>query len=396
MDGKNFARLSDEKFDLVMNDSTFPGSSGSSALYTVDHFRACRRRLDDGGLFSCWVPLDLRPGELRMILASFQRVFPHCSLWVASNCVNKHALILGSLERMRISFARVRAAMSRPDVAADLKAVAIHDVYDLLDCHVCDAEAIRRMTRDDPPNTDDRPRLEFSCALPRPGMGALWRVLAMLVGHRRPVTPHVANFADPAADRAELGRRFRATRHVFQAQIAQIVGDPPVRRRQFQLALAAHPAEAHVMSCEAELRQEIEDLIAAVARPPHSDRLVLRLADKLYVASRYAEAAPLYEKLAEAARPAAPAVLIHLAEIRHRIGYPEEAERLLRRCLSIWPDSADAHDRLAGICLRTGRRDQARRHLTEAIRLDPTNNVYRAHLKALDAAGRAKTPAPPP
>lgn len=48
MDGKNFALLSGEKFDLIMNDSIFPGSSGSSALYTYDHFLHCRQRLAKG------------------------------------------------------------------------------------------------------------------------------------------------------------------------------------------------------------------------------------------------------------------------------------------------------------------------------------------------------------
>jgi spermidine synthase len=73
MDGKNFALLTGEKFDIIMNDSVFPGSRGSSALYTYDHFRNCRERLAPGGFLSCWVPLDLRPSELNMILAASRR-----------------------------------------------------------------------------------------------------------------------------------------------------------------------------------------------------------------------------------------------------------------------------------------------------------------------------------
>jgi spermidine synthase len=40
MDGKNFIKLTKEKFDVIMNDSTYPGTTGSSALYTYDHFQA--------------------------------------------------------------------------------------------------------------------------------------------------------------------------------------------------------------------------------------------------------------------------------------------------------------------------------------------------------------------
>ena len=59
MDGKNFIKMTEEKFDVIMNDSTYPGTTGSSALYTYDHFKACRDRLKPKGVLSCWVPLDL-------------------------------------------------------------------------------------------------------------------------------------------------------------------------------------------------------------------------------------------------------------------------------------------------------------------------------------------------
>ena len=45
MDGKNFIKLTNEKFDVIMNDSTYPGTTGSSALYTYDHFKACHDHL---------------------------------------------------------------------------------------------------------------------------------------------------------------------------------------------------------------------------------------------------------------------------------------------------------------------------------------------------------------
>jgi hypothetical protein len=68
MDGKNFVKLTDEKFDVIMNDSTYPGTTGSSALYTYDHFRQCREHLEPGGVLSCWVPLDLRPDDFAIIV----------------------------------------------------------------------------------------------------------------------------------------------------------------------------------------------------------------------------------------------------------------------------------------------------------------------------------------
>lgn len=378
MDGKNFALLSGRKFDIVMNDSIFPGSCGSSALYTIDHFRKCRERLAEGGLFSCWVPLDLRPRELRMILRSFQAVFPHISVWVASNTLNKQGLILGSLTPLQIDFRRLKALLERPDVRAELEAVAIPDVYDFLDCHMCDAAAIRQMVERDPINSDNRPRLEFSCALRIPWQLRLRQTLAMLTAYRSPITPSVVHFEDDARDRRELQRRFESTTHLFRAQVAQLAGLPKMRRQELDLAYQLSPNDPQAKSCEAELEGEIQDLqhLYAQTRLP---TFAVRLADKLFVALRYEEAAPLYDRRLSQRPPPVASVFAHLAEIRFHFGDAKEAEHLLRQGLGYWPGSAEIHDLLGGVCWQSGRKDEARRHSAEAVRLDPGNPLFQEH-----------------
>jgi spermidine synthase len=379
MDAKNFAFLSRETFDIIMNDSVYPGSSGSSALYTIDHFRNCRQRLAPGGLFSCWVPLDLRPSELSMILKSFQEVFPNTSFWVASNCVNKHGLILGSLAPLQIDFARLKTLVNRPAIKADLAAIEIHDVYDFLDCHRCNQTALRKMVASTPINSDNRPRLEFSCANRAPSDVCLRQVLAMLTSFQSPIAPALVNLTEEKVDRAELARRFEATAHVFRAQVAQLAGLPKVRRNELDLALRVNPGEAHVRSCEEELRRDIRDLRRTLADWPNNRVFLQRLAIKLYLALRYEEAESLYMQLIQTSPPPADTAFVHLAEIQFNLGKVVRAETTLRRCLVAWPDSAEAHDRLAGICFRTGRFPEADYHIEQALRLDPDNPVYQQH-----------------
>ncbi|RME91475.1 MAG: hypothetical protein D6766_11835 [Verrucomicrobia bacterium] len=393
MDGKNFMRLTDEKFDVIMNDSIYPGSSGSSALYTVDHFRACRERLREGGLFSCWVPLDLRPDELRMILRSFLEVFPHSSFWVASNCVNKNGVIIGTLEPLRIDFQRLKARLAEPAVRADLEAIAIPDVHDFLDCHMMDAEAIGRFVRDAPLNSDEHPLLEFSCARKLPWTLRLRLALAALTAHRAPVTPVVTHFEDPERDTAELHRRFEATTHIFRAQIAQLALLPRPRRQELDAALAACPGELHVRTLEEELERSIRDLERLRKQYPDNRVILERLADKYYVALRFEPARRLYRQLADSRPPPSPMVFVHLAEIEFNLGQPAAAEETLRRGLRFWPRDPELHDRLAGICLRTGRLDLARRHIAEARRLAPDNPIYRDHEQAIRRAAQTGIPA---
>ncbi|RLI07504.1 hypothetical protein DRO42_07970 [Candidatus Bathyarchaeota archaeon] len=379
MDGKNFAFLSKDKFDIVMNDSIYPGSRGSSALYTVDHFRNCRKRLLPGGLFSCWVPLDLRPLEFRMILRSFIEVFPHASVWVASNCLNKHSLFLGTLERLKIDFRHLQRVMNRPQVARDLAEIAMFNPYDILDCFVLDEEAIRKLAQGVPPNTDNMPRLEFSCAIREPWEISLQKVLSLLAKYRTPVKPYVVNVPNPE----ELDRRYRATNMIFRAQVAQLAGVPEVRRKYYREALRINPGEVHVKTCEQELAREIQQLRTVISAFPNLTVLRLRLAEKLWISENYREAAQIYESLIKKFPPPGEIAFIRLAQILFREGKRREAEDILKRCLYLYPDSAEAHDKLAGIYHRMGRRKEALKHIERALRIAPQNRLYQRHKEAI-------------
>jgi len=193
----------------------------------------------------------------------------------------------------------------------------------------------------------------------------------------------VVNMPDPGRDAAELARRFEATNYVFRAQIAQLQGLPEIRARQFALAVAANPGEAHVLSCQQELDREIRDLRGALADRPHSVALACRLADRIYASGRYDEAGKIYQQLAGPGPGAgscpSPVVLERLANIRFHLRQGDEAEQLLHRCLSAWPSHAPAYDLLAGLYARTGKLDLARQHIRKALRLDPDNPYYRSH-----------------
>ena len=97
-DARIVVRSRRDRYDAILNDSTYPGLAGSSQLYSADHFRSCRAHLNDGGVISTWLPVDLPPETFRMVLASFAVVFPEASFWLPANCWNKHGVLVGSLE----------------------------------------------------------------------------------------------------------------------------------------------------------------------------------------------------------------------------------------------------------------------------------------------------------
>jgi len=298
MDGKNFVKLTDEKFDVIMNDSTYPGTTGSSALYTYDHFLQCREHLNPGGVLSCWVPLDLRPVDFQMIVKSFQAVMPHCSIWMANNCLNKHAVLLGTLSPIQIDFQRMKKLVERPDIASDLAQIKIYSVYDLLDCFVVGEDGLRAIAAEAPLNTDDKPHLEFGAAIKRDIEGCWIVILGWLSQRHCPVSKYIVNMGTTNQESqqvaATLNQYFEGTDHALRGLLGILQGDPAIMNSEFEMARKANPQDRDIDNCLEELRQEIEDLVGAIERTPGNAQLRSRLAKRYLLVQDYQRAAKQY------------------------------------------------------------------------------------------------------
>jgi spermidine synthase len=298
MDGKNFVKLTDEKFDVIMNDSTYPGTTGSSALYTYEHFKQCREHLEPGGVLSCWVPLDLRPVDFSIIVRSFQAAMPYSSLWMVNNCLNKHAVLIGTLAPMQIDFERVKKYVERQDINADLNKINIQSVYEFFDCFVVDENGLRKIGGDGPLNTDDRPLLEFGAAIKRDIEDCWINVLSGICQNHSPVSQKVFNVGRTEQEaqqvRARLEQYFQGTNHALRGLLAILEEDPESMDSQFAEALKINPEDRDVESCLKELKGEIKPLLEAVRRTPEQALLRSRLAKKYLLLKDYDLAAEQY------------------------------------------------------------------------------------------------------
>lgn len=161
MDGANYVRLADAEYDLILNDASWPGYTGCSALYTQDYFRAASERLKPGGIMTSWFPLG-EGDEFRILLKTFHSVFPHVSVWYATTHVNKHVLVLGAMHEIEID-AKAFAERFVRYAQADLESVDLHDPLFFLDLHQMDETTLGRvMDPSIPIHTLDRPVLEFT------------------------------------------------------------------------------------------------------------------------------------------------------------------------------------------------------------------------------------------
>ena len=297
MDGKNFVKLTDEKFDIIMNDSTYPGTTGSSALYTYDHFMQCRERLNKGGVLSCWVPIDLRPEDFQIIVRSFQAAMPHSSLWMVNNCVNKHAVIMGTMEPMKIDFGRIKQLMARPSIAGDLSVINIFSAYDFLDSLVVGEEGLRAIGGDGPLNTDDTPSLEFGASVKRDVEGCWISVLKAMVENHTPPSKYIVGMGSgPEAEAVAkmLEQYYRGTGHALRGMIGILQGDPDMTQQAFTRAAQVNPLDRDVEGCIQEMYREIKAFLPAIERTPNNPPLRWRLAKRYMLLAEYDKAIEQY------------------------------------------------------------------------------------------------------
>ncbi len=350
MDGKNFIKLTNEKFDVIMNDSTYPGTTGSSALYTYDHFMACRDRLKPGGLLSCWVPLDLRLEDFQIIVRSFQAAMPHSSLWMVNNCLNKHGVLLGTLEPTKLDFQRIRQLLARPDIAGDLKIINVHCVYDLLDWFVVGEEGLKALGGEGPLHRDDTPYLEFGAAIKRDSERCWLDVIQAISRYYSPVLPCVRNAGrlpdQPEDPRLVLQQYSQGTACTLRGVVGALQGDPDTMHAEFEMARKANPQDRDVDFILDEMRKEIKDLEEAVARIPDSEELRDRLARKFLLLRQYGQAAEQYEALIRLV-PGEAAAWNNLGVCYRNVNELEKAAKAFERAIQWRPGLDTAYTNLA-------------------------------------------------
>jgi len=160
MDGANYIHLAKKKYDLILNDASWPGYAGCSALYSQDYFENAQKLLKPGGIMTSWFPIG--DGEdFKILLKTFHSVFPHVSVWLAMTHVNQHALVAGSLHKIEIDAEHFLKRFHQY-AQKDLKSVDLDDPVFFLDVFQMDETGLDDLPDSVPTHTLDKPILEFT------------------------------------------------------------------------------------------------------------------------------------------------------------------------------------------------------------------------------------------
>jgi spermidine synthase/MFS family permease len=131
-DGRNFLAAARERFDVVISEPSNPWLTGVSDLFTVDHFRTAKRRLQPGGVYCQWVQLyELSPENVKVIYRTFASQFRHVLVFSADN-LSSDTVMLGSDSPLPLDHGRIARALALPKVAAELARAGVHGPGDVL------------------------------------------------------------------------------------------------------------------------------------------------------------------------------------------------------------------------------------------------------------------------
>ncbi|CAH0349408.1 fused MFS/spermidine synthase [Aquabacterium sp. CECT 9606] len=162
-DARRYVRTSAQSYDVIVSDNFQPARSGSGALYTVEHFRAVRGRLAEGGTFCQWLPLhQLDLATLRSIVQSFIAVYPQGFAILASNSLETPVLgLVGRADGGRLDVERLRQRLATSQMRMPPAAFGIEDELALLGSVVAGPKALAHFAGQALPNTDDLPVVAY-------------------------------------------------------------------------------------------------------------------------------------------------------------------------------------------------------------------------------------------
>jgi spermidine synthase len=373
-DGRNYIVNSRRKWPVIITDSTHPKAPDSWVLYSREFYRQVEARLTDDGVFVQWAPFhDLSVDEYKIILRTFQSVFPHTSLWVADGMNERgqfitYTLLVATPHSLSIDPFRLQARLDAPSVSRDLQPYGMGTADGMLEAFLCGEDRLRQWVGAGPVNTDDLPLTYYITKYARGsrmGNGALAQLSER-------VAPYLLS-AGPEGWRAELMSKLelrdRAKHAALSGALAEaysLLPDDPRYRRM------------------AELYNHASDYVDALADLYKNNINGLLYAARLGVPGpkAYQSSQRIYERVLKI-DPNNVDALNMLGCIYSSTGALAEAQSCFERAIERDPNFGNVQYNFGNLLFRQGRAEDASRHYREALRIDPGDVEARINLGTL-------------
>ncbi|NGX17169.1 fused MFS/spermidine synthase [Wenzhouxiangella sp. XN24] len=160
-DARNYIAMTDEEFDVIVTDVTNLKYKRNPYLYTQEYFELMRDALTDDGVAAAWLPVGgLSFDDLRTLIATFDRVFPHTTTWYFTQFPTHFIILVGTPEPVVVNLAELKQKMTQ--VEGDLRSLDVDNVYELASMLLLGENDVDALVARQPLHTDNRPILEYS------------------------------------------------------------------------------------------------------------------------------------------------------------------------------------------------------------------------------------------
>ena len=342
-----------------------------------------------------WLPYHQVGNEsLKLIARTFQHVYPHATLWL--NRFKGYALLVGTLEPLRIDVGRLEAQFRVPAVQRDLAEVHVATAWQLLEGLTMRPETLRRYTAgSDRLNTYDHPYVEFYGLAWHDPVDENLSELARFADDVSPLLAFPASYtpAEEQRTRQQLAVQRRISRHIFRGYLANWRRRLQDGTREYRKALRLDPGDEGVKFALGVATVHKRHALAALKDNPRDVKSLGKLGYIAWSEGDYDEAVRRVQQLL-AIDPRHATSYVHLgvsyvaqqkfdasiAAYREAARLQPDLERLAEQSIDLVerlrrarqrPDDAEAQARLGELYASDGRSDRAIESFERVIALAP-------------------------
>ncbi len=176
-DARNYLSISEEKYDIIINEPPDPWISTSTYLFSKEFFELMKNHLNKNGIVSQWVPVyEMSVDDFKIFYHTFASVFPYTygfvsivkqpdAIAIQNNTVNiarwkettGELILIGSAQPI-LDRELVKKQSSKFEI---YKSIGIDNIEDF---YLFDSGQLKGFAEAVPFNRDDKPILEFSTA----------------------------------------------------------------------------------------------------------------------------------------------------------------------------------------------------------------------------------------
>lgn len=159
-DAQTLLRSDKKTYDVIISEPSNLWIAGSGDLFTREFYEVAATRLRPGGIFCQWVQCyQISPEATQTVFRTLAGRFPYGQLFYIDD--SSDLIVLASPDReVPLDVAVWQAAMSRPEVAADLARIGVRDFADLLRYYRGRLDRVAAEAGPGPVNTNDNGWLE--------------------------------------------------------------------------------------------------------------------------------------------------------------------------------------------------------------------------------------------